>query len=150
MATASSVLSTFRRSNGVRVSDTHRYKDNRIALLFMAPWIIGFIFFTLETIIASLYLSFTHYEFADSAGMGRVGELPTAPFSRSALRGSGRRHGDVRFLGSAAAFDLRVGSRHGSQTWHSRSAAVPRSLLPTLAARRKRRNCDFVAGNLWW
>ena len=62
MATASSVLSTFRRSNGVRVSDTHRYKDNRIALLFMAPWIIGFIFFTLGPIIASLYLSFTHYD----------------------------------------------------------------------------------------
>ena len=41
---------------------TKRDKANfRIALLFLSPWIIGFVAFTLYPMVVSLYYSFTIY-----------------------------------------------------------------------------------------
>ena len=37
-------------------------RDTRAALLFISPWIVGFLIFTLYPIIDSLYLSFTNYD----------------------------------------------------------------------------------------
>ena len=39
-----------------------RNREARWALLFLAPWLIGFVFFTAGPMIASLVLSFTHYD----------------------------------------------------------------------------------------
>lgn len=55
------------RLNGDRPAPTRRQDrtratDNRAALMFMAPWIIGFIVFTAGPLLASLYLSFTRYD----------------------------------------------------------------------------------------
>lgn len=36
--------------------------DNRAGYLFIAPWLIGFILFTILPMLASLYLSFTRYD----------------------------------------------------------------------------------------
>jgi multiple sugar transport system permease protein len=40
----------------------HRRREAIGGYLFIMPWIIGFLVFTLGPIVASLYLSFTHYE----------------------------------------------------------------------------------------
>src|SRR5207237_7995203 len=46
-------------------------RNLRTALPFIAPWIVGFIAFTLYPIIYSLYLSFTHYSgFGDATPAG--------------------------------------------------------------------------------
>ncbi|PHV70959.1 sugar ABC transporter permease [Sporanaerobium hydrogeniformans] len=37
-------------------------KDRYIGLLYIAPWLIGFLVFTLYPIVASFYLSFTEYD----------------------------------------------------------------------------------------
>jgi len=39
-----------------------KHKDNLTALVFMIPWVIGFVVFTAGPIIASLYLSMTRYD----------------------------------------------------------------------------------------
>ena len=39
----------------------YRKKDIRNALLFISPWIIGFLVFTLYPILSSLYYSFCEY-----------------------------------------------------------------------------------------
>lgn len=44
-----------RRGPGPKVHQ----RDNRAAFLFLAPWIIGFLFITVGPLIASLVLSFT-------------------------------------------------------------------------------------------
>ncbi|MGO3886417.1 MAG: carbohydrate ABC transporter permease [Mycetocola sp.] len=48
-----------RRATGARVKE--KYPDNRAALFFLLPWIIGIIGLTIGPIVASLYLSFTDY-----------------------------------------------------------------------------------------
>lgn len=40
----------------------YRKKDIRNALLFISPWIIGFLVFTLYPILSSLYYSFCEYK----------------------------------------------------------------------------------------
>lgn len=54
----------------VAVPSRHATKLSRVALaeerwgyLFIMPWLLGFLFFTLGPMIASLYFSFTRYEF---------------------------------------------------------------------------------------
>lgn len=37
------------------------HKDNRLALLFLAPWLLGFVGLTVGPLVASLYLSFTDF-----------------------------------------------------------------------------------------
>ncbi len=51
---------------------THEDRRNlRTALPFIAPWIIGFLAFTVYPIVYSLYLSFTHYSgFGDATAAG--------------------------------------------------------------------------------
>jgi multiple sugar transport system permease protein len=44
-----------------RVRDKSETRDNKAALAFLAPWLIGFVAITLGPVIASLYLSFTDY-----------------------------------------------------------------------------------------
>lgn len=41
--------------------DASEFRDNRAALLFLGPWIIGFLVITLGPVLVSLYLSFTDY-----------------------------------------------------------------------------------------
>lgn len=48
-----------RRSPATRVKE--RFPDNRAALVFLLPWLIGLLGLTVGPIIASLYLSFTDY-----------------------------------------------------------------------------------------
>jgi len=43
-----------------------RYKHNKAALLFLAPWLIGLFCLTLGPMIASLYISFTDYSILNS------------------------------------------------------------------------------------
>lgn len=40
----------------------HQHKDNLVALIFMSPWILGFIIFTAGPMLVSLYLAFTNYD----------------------------------------------------------------------------------------
>jgi len=47
------------------------WRNLRTALPFIAPWIIGFLAFTVYPIVYSLYLSFTHYSgFGDATAAG--------------------------------------------------------------------------------
>lgn len=48
-----------RRGVGARVRE--KYPDNKAALIFLLPWLIGLLGLTIGPIIASLYLSFTDY-----------------------------------------------------------------------------------------
>jgi multiple sugar transport system permease protein len=43
------------------------WRNNRIVLLMLAPWIIGFLAFTLGPMLLSLFWSFTHYDMASPA-----------------------------------------------------------------------------------
>src|SRR5690554_4380139 len=43
-----------------------RNPDNKVAALFLAPWLIGLVFLTAGPMIASLYLSFTDYNLLKS------------------------------------------------------------------------------------
>ena len=57
-------LRRFRRSQDDR-------RNLRTALPFIAPWVIGFLAFTVYPIVYSLYLSFTHYSgFGDATAAG--------------------------------------------------------------------------------
>ncbi|MDF1605772.1 sugar ABC transporter permease [Nocardioides sp. YIM 152315] len=47
---------------GRRRSSPQQRSDTRAALLFISPWIIGFLVFTLWPVIYSAYLSFTDYD----------------------------------------------------------------------------------------
>ncbi|MCI1017561.1 sugar ABC transporter permease [Microbacterium sp. C5A9] len=48
-----------RRGPAIRVKE--RFPDNKAALVFLLPWLIGLLGLTIGPIIASLYLSFTDY-----------------------------------------------------------------------------------------
>lgn len=48
-----------KRGQGVRFRE--KYPDNRAALVFLLPWLIGMLGLTIGPIVASLYLSFTDY-----------------------------------------------------------------------------------------
>jgi multiple sugar transport system permease protein len=52
------------RRTGVRVKE--KTPDTRAAYLFLAPWIIGILGFTIGPMLASLYLSFTDYNLLKS------------------------------------------------------------------------------------
>ncbi len=54
-----------RPSSGRRVSAL-RKRETLAALLFISPWLIGFLVFTLGPMLASLYLSFTNYDVLSS------------------------------------------------------------------------------------
>lgn len=59
-------------------------------LLFISPWILGFLFFTLIPTLASLGISFTNYnpihpEEATFVGFSNYGRLFTDPFMRQAI-----------------------------------------------------------------
>ena len=43
-----------------------RFRRGGVVLLFMSPWIIGFLAFYLYPMLASLYFSFTHYDILSS------------------------------------------------------------------------------------
>lgn len=45
-----------------RAARKARWRDNRVAHLFLTPWFVGLIGLTLGPILASLYLSFTDYD----------------------------------------------------------------------------------------
>ena len=44
--------------------------------LYLSPWLIGFVVFTLGPMLASLYLSFTSYDIVSPPTLDRPGELP--------------------------------------------------------------------------
>ena len=43
-----------------RKGDAHQRRQNRLGYLFMAPWILGFLVFTLFPFVATIYLSFNN------------------------------------------------------------------------------------------
>lgn len=49
-----------------RVRGTSGFRDNKAAIVFLAPWIIGLLAITLGPIVASFYLSFTNYNLLQS------------------------------------------------------------------------------------
>src|SRR3954452_7668407 len=55
-------VETLRSPRRGRRSSPQRRSDTRAALLFISPWIIGFLIFTLWPVIYSGYLSFTDYD----------------------------------------------------------------------------------------
>lgn len=62
--------------------------DGRAAIGFLAPWLVGLVVITLGPVLASLYLSFTHYD------------LFTAPTWRGLANYQRMFSGDPRFLNS--------------------------------------------------
>lgn len=53
-------------------------KHNGVALLFLSPWIVGFLFLTLGPILGSFYLSLTNYDLFTApewAGLGNYQRL---------------------------------------------------------------------------
>src|SRR3954452_11948644 len=55
-------VETLRSPRRGRRSSPQRRSDTRAALLFISPWVIGFLVFTLWPVIYSAYLSFTEYD----------------------------------------------------------------------------------------
>jgi multiple sugar transport system permease protein len=55
-------VETLRPPRRGRRSSPQRRSDTRAALLFISPWIIGFLVFTLWPVLYSAYLSFTDYD----------------------------------------------------------------------------------------
>ncbi|MUK01111.1 ABC transporter permease subunit [Vibrio cholerae] len=47
------------RKNGPKVRE--KYRDNKVAYLFLLPWLLGLVLITIGPMIASLYLSLTDY-----------------------------------------------------------------------------------------
>ena len=45
----------------IKRRDASEFRDNRAALLFLGPWVVGFLVITLGPVLVSLYLSFTDY-----------------------------------------------------------------------------------------
>ncbi|WP_406246101.1 carbohydrate ABC transporter permease [Microbacterium sp. M] len=52
-------ITRVKRGQGVRFRE--KFPDNRAALVFLLPWLIGMLGLTIGPIVASLYLSFTDY-----------------------------------------------------------------------------------------
>ncbi|MEW1806676.1 sugar ABC transporter permease [Pseudarthrobacter sp. NPDC080039] len=50
-----------KKSRGGRPNVKRTYKDNRAAMVFLAPWIVGLVAITVGPMLISLYLSFTDY-----------------------------------------------------------------------------------------
>ncbi|MFF2344930.1 carbohydrate ABC transporter permease [Pseudarthrobacter sp. NPDC058119] len=50
-----------KKSRGGRSSVKRTFKDNRAAMVFLAPWIVGLVAITIGPMLISLYLSFTDY-----------------------------------------------------------------------------------------
>lgn len=55
-----------RRKGGGAQRIRDRTPDNRVAFLFLLPWLVGLIVFSIGPIVASLYLSFTSYNLLKS------------------------------------------------------------------------------------
>src|SRR5689334_14075899 len=65
-----------------RTLSSEDWRNLRTALPFIAPWIVGFLAFTVYPIVYSLYLSFTNYSgFGDAtpAGLANYKEMATDP-----------------------------------------------------------------------
>nr|WP_106816343.1 sugar ABC transporter permease [Microbacterium timonense] len=65
-----------------------RHPDNRVALLFLAPFILGAVVLTLGPIIGSLYLSFTDYNLLQDPnwiGLANYGRMLTDPRLHNSL-----------------------------------------------------------------
>jgi multiple sugar transport system permease protein len=63
---------------GKRARDKSDTRDNKAALVFLAPWIVGFFAITLGPIIASFYLSFTNYNLLQNpqfTGLTNIGRM---------------------------------------------------------------------------
>jgi multiple sugar transport system permease protein len=48
-------------------ANRHRVKENLVGYLFISPWLVGFLVFTLYPFIQSIYLSFTRYNIVSPA-----------------------------------------------------------------------------------
>ncbi|HWU58074.1 MAG TPA: sugar ABC transporter permease [Microbacteriaceae bacterium] len=60
-------LRTLKTPKGMkRVRNKADFRDNKAALVFLTPWIIGIVAITLGPIVASFYLSFTDYNLLQS------------------------------------------------------------------------------------
>lgn len=63
-------------------------RENRAAIGFLSPWIVGFVVFTVGPMVASLWLSFTDYSIVDRAhgvGTANYQELVADPRVRTSL-----------------------------------------------------------------
>ena len=117
-----------------------------LALLFLSPWIVGFLLFLLYPMVASLYFSFTQLRPADLAALDRARELPLHAQRRT--RSSGRRSATrlwMVVIGAAAAALLRA--PHGDAADRSAcaaSASTARSTTCRRWCRRSRRALAFI------
>ena len=61
--------SSKRRSSadGPTIKVKEKYPDNVAGYLFLLPWLIGLVVFTVGPMVASLYLSFTDYNLLEAA-----------------------------------------------------------------------------------
>lgn len=72
-----------RRKRGGEAAPRRANPDNKAAFLFLLPWILGLIAFTIGPMLASLYLSFTDYqllksplkELPDFVGLAKYAEM---------------------------------------------------------------------------
>src|SRR5690349_1792824 len=48
-------------------ANRHRVKENLVGYLFISPWLLGFLAFTLWPFLQSIYLSFTRYNIVSPA-----------------------------------------------------------------------------------
>lgn len=126
------LLSRWRR---LRLGKLARY-EARHALWFLAPWLIGFLVFTLGPMLASIYFSFTQYNVLNPAkwvGLGNYRDLATtdAPavlksFTNVAyLGGIGVPLGIVTGLAIAMLLNLGVGGMRVYRTMFYMPSIVP-------------------------
>ena len=82
------VLSRPAETTAVPGRRRRRSRETRWALVFLSPWLIGFVVFTAGPMVASLVLSFTRYDLINPpeyAGLGNYRELVNDPKVRTAL-----------------------------------------------------------------
>ncbi|GAC1404648.1 MAG: sugar ABC transporter permease [Chloroflexota bacterium] len=80
---------TFARGRSSSSSGDYRRGDGRVALLFLLPDFVGFFVFTLLGVVATLAISFTHWDLVGSpswAGFGNYRELVDDPLFWKVLR----------------------------------------------------------------
>ena len=129
--------------------DGHRFRGRRdrrrprkrnvkrglTVLLFMSPWILGFLLLTLYPMVSSLYFSFTNYSLLDEPVWIGLAELLVHVHEGSALLAGVPQHGLDHRWSACRCGSRSASSRRGCSRCPARASRVYRTLyfLPSMA-----------------
>ena len=121
------------------------WRRRRLVLVLMSPWIVGFTVFFVYPLLASVYLSFTHYDLLSPPRWVGIGQLRVHVPARPAGLARGPQHAVADGLRRAAAGHVRVRRRGAcSRGRRPASGSSARSSICRRWRRRSRRRSGFV------